>query len=123
MRPGRDRATPGRTNTQTICGLAFAAEGRGCRPGETLRMADIEKPTWRQERREAAPDLGLGLLLEIDHDVAAEDRMQRPLHRPGANEDELAKGDELAQLTAGAALLPALSGSGGKPALPQGRWQ
>ena len=64
-------------------------------------MPQIEVAARAQEGREALEDHALGMAIEVDQHVAAEDRLERPLHRPrGFDEIEPGKAHEGVQFGA-----------------------
>src|SRR5690606_31680114 len=50
--------------------------------GEVLRVSGKQQAIGLEQGREALEDARLGLLVEIDHNVATEDGIERPLDRP-----------------------------------------
>src|SRR5258707_15492708 len=79
-------------------------------------MPDIEPAPRRQKLRNAIPNLAAHVLLEIDHHIAAEDRLISMLHRPIRHQIELTEGNEPAQFVSDAPRLLALHvRTGNKP--------
>ena len=70
---------------------------RAARSGrDPFGMAD-EQPTRRRQRAgEPGPEPGLGRRIEIDDDIATEDDVELPLHRPGRVQVQFLKADKFA---------------------------
>src|SRR6185312_17346522 len=65
---------------------------------EAFGMTEEEQVTGTLQPRDAHEELPLGLLVEVDHHVAAENGVQRPSHRQGVDEIELLECDERGHL-------------------------
>ena len=67
---------------------------------QAFRVSEEQDVTRALQRGHALEQRALRVLVEIDDDVAAEDRVERTAHRPLVHEVELLEGDQAAQLVA-----------------------
>src|SRR5690606_10794677 len=67
---------------------------------QILRMADIEEAAGHQQVGVAVEQRALGVLVEIDHHIAAEDHIEGAFHRPGLDEIEVFEADQRAGFVA-----------------------
>src|SRR6185437_3033182 len=65
---------------------------------QTLGVAETQQVAGALQVRYAAEQLALGILIEVDHDVPAEDDIQWSLHRQAVHEIELSESDERGEL-------------------------
>ena len=63
-------------------------------------MAEHEDAARAKLVAKSGPERLLCLFAEIDHDVPAENHVERPLHRPGPQQIEMPKGDQSFQFLA-----------------------
>ena len=66
-------------------------------PCSDFGMAEEQIAARRQQIGVALEQPPLGRLVEIDHHVAAEDRVERAAHRPGMQQVQRLDGDQFAQ--------------------------
>ena len=74
------------------------------RADQRFRMADVEPAARLELLGEALDQLRLGRPVEIDHHVAAEDRVEQALERPRLHQVELAEGDQRAHVVVDATM-------------------
>ncbi len=70
----------------------------GCDPFKRFGVADIEEAAGVELLGEALDQLRLGRAVEIDHDVAAEDGVERPLEGPRLHQIEALERDQRRRL-------------------------
>ena len=88
-------------------------------PFTAFRMTDIKCSIDRQKRREAAPDPGLSLFLEVNDNIPAQDSVELALHRPRADQIQLAERHKVAQLVNSAEFCVISPGYRRKPTMAQ----
>src|SRR5579884_289419 len=88
--PGRSRVMAGSLEVDRRLHIAELVRGGG----EALGMADEEEAARAEQLPEAADELLLRGLVEVDHDVAAEDHVERSFHRPRLHQVEPGEPDQ-----------------------------
>src|SRR5690606_37363379 len=75
---------------------------------QVLRMAIIEEAAGHPQVGIAVEQRALGVLVEVNHHIAAEDHVERAFHRPGFNQIQVFEADQRARLVAEADLVGAM---------------